>query len=65
MADAPDPNRRMPAADTDRELGGSDEAQEGGTGNIGTSRVWFPSWLSVTVMVIAVVVVLFLLRSRH
>jgi hypothetical protein len=64
LADGPDPNRRM-TGDTDRELGAGAEAQDGGSGNIGTSRVWFPSWLSVTVMVIAVAAVLFLLRSRH
>jgi hypothetical protein len=63
VAEGPDPNR---FPQTDRELQGDDQRTGAGLGNLRTTRVWFPSWLSVTVLVVLVGAILVaLVRYRQ
>jgi hypothetical protein len=62
VAEGPDPNR---FSGTDRELQGEDERKGAGLGNAHSTRVWFPSWLSVAVLVLLVGLILFALLRTH
>jgi hypothetical protein len=62
LAEGPDPNR---VTETDRELQGEDERAGAGLGNLNTARVWFPSTLSVVVLVVLVGVILVALLRWH
>ena len=60
MAQSPDPNRRS-GDESDPELQPRYERQEGGIGNIPTTRMNFPSWLSVVLLVVVVAVIIALM----
>jgi hypothetical protein len=65
MAFADDPNRRRPG-DEDPETAPREEAQQGGVGNISTTRLGIPSWVSVLVVaVVSAVAIILMLRSHN
>lgn len=62
MAEGPDPNR---VTETDRELHADDQRAGAGLGNLSTTRVWWPSWVSVLVLVVLVGIILAAMLRYH